>query len=116
MPDPLLLFQIGRTDLQRLRLERKSLLLQILTPSFLDLSKSAGQVSLREESGLAHSFGFDQDVEAAVSVLSQEGGLIRNVVFADLLCLFGQKFESLSVAVARVKQQETVEIVTFLVA
>jgi hypothetical protein len=116
LPDLLLVFQVGRTDLQGLRLERKPLLLQVLTPRFLDLVESAWQVSLREESRLAHSFGFDQDVEAAVRVLSQEGCLIRNVVFADLLCLFGQKLEALSVAVARVKQQQTVEIVTFLVA
>lgn len=116
LSDLFFIFQIGGADLQGLWLELEPLVLQELTPRFLDLGKPTWHIRLREEGSLTHPLRLNENVEAAVGILSEEGSFVGNVVFADLLCLFSQKFEALPVAIARVKQQEAVEIVTLLIA
>ena len=88
----------------------------MIFPAFRQLSQAARHICFRKEGGLCNSLSFLQDLNTVIRLGQQVICLKGYVVLAFLACGGRHLLQTLLVAVRRVKQQQTIEVIALLKA
>ena len=96
--------------------EGELILLKICCPLWNELCKAAWGIGSRENCGFSYSFSFYKHIDAAVDLCQDKVSFKGDIKLARGLSGRCQTLHTQLVAVARVEEQHTVEIVTLFKA